>query len=272
MPRFTIDAVGSKARCGSDVLISNERSTTSVSVRAWSWPDAGVAPKARQRRRAQGRRRGWPSCGRRIGMELSFLEGSGAFEPTARSRARERASRSDEGGPAAPGPLQPARHGAGRLRPARAAAPRTAALEARTGSVDGSGSRSAVGPGRAPRPAAPRASCPRRLRGAPRRSAPRCTGGAAAPTALRRRSSTICPRYMTATVWATWRTIARSCEMRSRPSSSSLASRTRRFAICACAEASSEAERLVEDDHGRVRASARAIAMRWRWPPENWCG
>src|SRR6266508_2219647 len=34
MPRSTMDAVGSKARCGSAVLISNERSTTSVAVGA----------------------------------------------------------------------------------------------------------------------------------------------------------------------------------------------------------------------------------------------
>src|SRR5919108_1853538 len=34
MPRSTMDAVGSKARCGSAVLISNERSTTSVPVGA----------------------------------------------------------------------------------------------------------------------------------------------------------------------------------------------------------------------------------------------
>ena len=31
-------------------------------------------------------------------------------------------------------------------------------------------------------------------------------------------------------------------------------------------------QRLVEDDDGRFAASARAMAMRWRWPPENSCG
>jgi hypothetical protein len=43
MPRSTIDAVGSKARCGSAVLISKERSTTSVAVGA---DDAVMAPDA----------------------------------------------------------------------------------------------------------------------------------------------------------------------------------------------------------------------------------
>src|SRR6185436_10055539 len=43
MPRSTIDAVGSNARCGSAVLISKERSTTSVAVGA---DDAVMAPDA----------------------------------------------------------------------------------------------------------------------------------------------------------------------------------------------------------------------------------
>src|SRR5437660_12326732 len=43
MPRSTIEAVGSKARCGSAVLISNERSTTSVALGA---DDPVVAPDA----------------------------------------------------------------------------------------------------------------------------------------------------------------------------------------------------------------------------------
>src|SRR5215210_3769559 len=43
MPRSTIAAVGSKARCGSAVLISKERSTTSVAVGA---DDAVMAPDA----------------------------------------------------------------------------------------------------------------------------------------------------------------------------------------------------------------------------------
>src|SRR4051812_19259481 len=43
MPRSTSDAVGSNARCGSAVLISNERSTTSVAVGA---DDAVMAPDA----------------------------------------------------------------------------------------------------------------------------------------------------------------------------------------------------------------------------------
>src|SRR5207247_2354090 len=43
MPRSTIEAVGSNARCGSAVLISNERSTTSVALGA---EDPVVAPDA----------------------------------------------------------------------------------------------------------------------------------------------------------------------------------------------------------------------------------
>src|SRR5439155_2138636 len=43
MPRSTIAAVGSKARCGSAVLISNERSTTSVALGA---DEPVVAPDA----------------------------------------------------------------------------------------------------------------------------------------------------------------------------------------------------------------------------------
>ena len=31
-------------------------------------------------------------------------------------------------------------------------------------------------------------------------------------------------------------------------------------------------DRLVGDQHFGIRASARAMPMRWRWPPENSCG
>jgi hypothetical protein len=31
-------------------------------------------------------------------------------------------------------------------------------------------------------------------------------------------------------------------------------------------------DRLVADDQVGLTASARAMPMRWRWPPENWCG
>src|SRR5438552_16917765 len=48
MPRSTIAAVGSKVRCGSAVLISNERSTTSVALAddEWDEPRVVVAPQA----------------------------------------------------------------------------------------------------------------------------------------------------------------------------------------------------------------------------------
>src|SRR5437868_2572065 len=48
------------------------------------------------------------------------------------------------------------------------------------------------------------------------------------------------PRYMTETVSATWRTIARSCEISSRPSPRSRERRTSRFAIWAWADAARE--------------------------------
>ena len=64
--------------------------------------------------------------------------------------------------------------------------------------------------------------------------------------------SAISPRYMTATVSATWRTIARSCEMRRRPRSNSRASSTevRDLRLRRGVE---RRQRLVEDDDGRVR-------------------
>jgi hypothetical protein len=44
------------------------------------------------------------------------------------------------------------------------------------------------------------------------------------------------------------------------------------LSTCACTDTSSA---LVGSSHTRNSgsvASARAIEMRWRWPPENWCG
>ena len=158
-------------------------------------------------------------------------------------------------------------------RAGRAAAPRRRSGRTRTGNADGSGSRSADWPGPAPRRAAPRAGSRSRPGAAPRRSAPRCTDAAAAPRAgASAPVSTIRPRYITETASATWRTIARSCEISSRPSPRSRERSTSRFASCACAEASSDASGSSSTITDGSAASARAIAIRWRCPPENSCG
>ena len=64
--------------------------------------------------------------------------------------------------------------------------------------------------------------------------------------------STIRPRYMTATTSATWRTIARSCEISSRPSSSSRASVDEQVRDLRLRRRVERGERLVEHDHRRV--------------------
>ena len=45
-----------------------------------------------------------------------------------------------------------------------------------------------------------------------------------------------------------------------------------RLRICAWIETSSEATDSSQTRKRGCKASARAIEMRWRWPPENWCG
>ena len=94
---------------------------------------------------------------------------------------------------------------------------------------------------------------------APPRAATACTGGAGrSKIASRGPSSTILPRYMTATRAAICRTTARSCAMKRsvRPSSSwrSLS----RLTIWAWIETSSARHGLVGDDEVRARARARA--------------
>ena len=156
----------------------------------------------------------------------------------------------------------------GRARARTAAAPRPGSGRRRRGSAGGSGSRSAAARGRAPRPAAPAAGRRRRRHAGSPRSAPRCRGACgAAQTSAAGPDSTIRPRYMTEIASHTWRTIARSCEISSRPMSSSRASRTSRFATWAWAEASSDESGSSSTMHDGSAASARAIAMRWRWPP-----
>ena len=68
------------------------------------------------------------------------------------------------------------------------------------------------------------------------------------------------------------RTIARSCEISSSPTSSSRDNALSRLASWACADASSEASGSSSTITEGFAASARAIAIRWRWPPENSCG
>ena len=86
-----------------------------------------------------------------------------------------------------------------------------------------------------------------------RRSAPRCRGGAAASqTGSVGPVSTIVPRYITETASATWRTIARSCEMRSRPRPSSRERLDEQVRELRLRRGVERGERLVEHDHRRV--------------------
>jgi hypothetical protein len=85
-------------------------------------------------------------------------------------------------------------------------------------------------------------------------------------------SSTTRPRSMTSVRQVAWRTTARLWLMSSsaRPRRSRASST--RFSTCACTETSSaEVGSSAMRMSGRVM-SARAMARRWRWPPENWCG
>ena len=44
------------------------------------------------------------------------------------------------------------------------------------------------------------------------------------------------------------------------------------LSTCACTETSSAEVGSSQTRNSGCVASARAIEMRWRWPPENWCG
>ena len=85
------------------------------------------------------------------------------------------------------------------------------------------------------------------------RSAPRCTDAAASArpraSAPTRRSM---PRYMTQTASATWRTIARSCEISSRPSSPVAREPHEQVRDLRLRRGVERRERLVEHDHRRV--------------------
>ena len=88
----------------------------------------------------------------------------------------------------------------------------------------------------------------------------------------RRRSSTIRPRYMMATRSETWRTTPRSWLMKIAVRSRSRRRSMNRLSTCAWIETSSEATGSSSTSRSGFIASARAMAMRWRCPPENWCG
>ncbi len=81
--------------------------------------------------------------------------------------------------------------------------------------------------------------------------------------------STARPRYMTSTSSATCRTTARSWEMRMYVSRSSRRRSARRLRICAWIETSSAETASSSTRIFGSAASARAMATRWRWPPDS---
>ena len=83
--------------------------------------------------------------------------------------------------------------------------------------------------------------------------------------------STILPKYMTAVRSEICRTTERSCEIKIMLIPSSATSSTKRFATCACADASSALIGSSAMITSGCKVSARAIAIRCRCPPLNWC-
>ena len=80
------------------------------------------------------------------------------------------------------------------------------------------------------------------------------------------------PRYITAVVSQIWATTARSWLIRRKVTPDSRSRSLIRFSACACTDTSSaDTGSSATTSFGRVM-SARAMAMRWRWPPENSCG
>ena len=162
MPRSTIEAVGSKARCGSAVLISNERSTTSVAGRRATCP---LVARVRDRDRREHDYRAataaliGPRVRKRF-MCVLLRKGRSGFELIRRCAEAQAAAPFAQAEPAAPSAVcsqQAAVAAGGDLRARRLLA--SSSGRTRTGSADGSGSPPAAAPGRAPRRAAPRAAC-----------------------------------------------------------------------------------------------------------------
>ena len=162
--------------------------------------------------------------------------------------------------------VQPADRGGGRRngpRPPAPAAPRWADRRA-----DATGwaprCRRARSNGRA---GADRGSAPRRAAGAYRHAADRSN------TAWRGPISTIWPRYITATRWLTRSTTAMSCEMNRYATPSSRLQVHQQVHHLRADRHVQRRHRLIGDDQAAApSASARAMQMRWRWPPENSCG
>ena len=84
--------------------------------------------------------------------------------------------------------------------------------------------------------------------------------------------STSLPQYMTARRVARYRAAARSCEIMMYASPSRSCSRLSRLRIWARIDTSSAETGSSSTMKRGVVTSARAIAMRWRWPPLNSCG
>ena len=77
---------------------------------------------------------------------------------------------------------------------------------------------------------------------------------------------------MIATRCAIWRTTRRSCDTNRIASPRSRCRSSSRFRICACTETSSDDTISSAISSSGSTDRARAIAMRWRCPPENSCG
>ncbi len=143
---------------------------------------------------------------------------------------------------------------------------RAARVEAAAGAAGRAGS--------APRPRArsPRGACRSRSAAPPRRG-PACRDAAArAPPPPRRPTPRSGPRYITAMVWLMCATAARSWAMKRYDTPSRSCRSRSRFRIWARMETSSAETGSSSTTRRGDSASARAMATRCRWPPENSCG
>ena len=205
----------------------NELSITSVELASWRELDANAAAAHVSATSAAS---GTSHC-QCLAGEWVILSPPRVFRDYSTRAPGRSWRRGPQGAPPAAPPAAASRPPLGRPRARGAAAPRCCSGRRHTGSGGGSGSPTGAATGREPLRGARRAACPRRPRAGRPRSAPRCTDAPGRATAARVGPvSTIRPRYMTHTSSATWRTIARSCEISRSPSSSSRESRVSRFA------------------------------------------
>ena len=122
----------------------------------------------------------------------------------------------------------------------------------------------------APRSGRPTTAAPRGRAPPRRRAAPPCSGGPAPRRAGRTgRSRTGGPRYMTATRSLTFLTTARSCAMKRIVRLYSCLRSSSRLRIWACTETSRAETISSQTSSFGLSTSARAMLMRWHWPPEN---